>query len=138
MKRALGSIVCLTCFITACGDSATGPTEIVSAGVWGNDQLVFTATPSGATIESGCDSGRIEGSIATDQSGGFSRPGTYVFGRGGPSQSGDPLLKAHSARYIGRIAGPTMELTISLPELSRTLGPFQLSFGRQNLLDRCL
>ena len=138
MRRALGSIVCLACFVTGCGESATGPTEIVAPGVWGNDQLVLTATASGATIESGCDSGRIEGPVATDQSGGFSLPGTYAFGRGGPSQAGDPPLKAHSARYVGRITGQTMELTISLPELPRTLGPFQLSFGRKNLLDRCL
>jgi len=138
MKRVFGSIVCLACFITGCGEPATAPTEIVPAGVWGNDQLVFTATVTGATIESGCDSGRIEGSIATDQSGGFSLPGTYVFGRGGPSQSSDLPLKAQSARYVGRIVGERMELTISLPELSRSLGPFQLSLGRQNLIDRCL
>lgn len=138
MRPAVASIVCLTCFVTACGETVTGPTDVVSAGAWGSDQLVLTVAANDATIESGCDSGRIAVPIVPDRAGRFSVSGTYAFGRGGPSQPGDPPMRGHAARYDGTIDGRTMQLTIFLPDLSRTLGPFQLSFGRKNLFDRCL
>ena len=138
MRVKLGSILLLTCVLTACGGTPIEPTDIVPAGVWGSDQLLLTVSATSASIESGCDSGRIEGSITPDRSGRFSVSGTYAFGRGGPIQQGDPPPRAHTARYDGTIRDQAMQLTISLPELSRMLGPFELSFGRQNLRDRCL
>lgn len=138
MRSSLPAILSAVCVIAACGNTPTGPTDLVATGVWGSDQVRFTVMPTGATIESGCDSGRIETQLIPDRTGRFSAAGTYAFGTGGPTRLGDPPAKAHSARYDGTIDGRTMRLTVSLPELSRTLGPFQLTLGRENLLERCL
>jgi hypothetical protein len=137
MRPSLSSLICLAWIVAGCA-GPTGPSEVLTQGVWGGEGIKMTVTATGATIDYGCDVGTIDERLVLDHSEEFSARGTYSFGRGGPSQLGDPPLRAHPARYDGMTDGKTMRLTVFLPELSRRVGDFLLERGRQPSLDRCL
>jgi len=134
MRLPFLTISCLA-FLAAGCIALTGPSGILSPGVWGGEGILLTVTATGATVDYGCDAGTIDEPLTP---GSFTASGTYAFGRGGPRHPDDPPLKAHAARYEGTTNGGTMQLAVTLPELSRRVGEFRLVRGRQPLLDRCL
>ena len=104
----------------ACSGSLTGPSDVLSPGVWGGDRIEMKVTSTGATIAYDCDIGTINEPMVVERSGKFSARGTHSFGRGGPSQQGDPPLRAHHAGYEGQIVGRTMQLIVFLPSCLET------------------
>jgi hypothetical protein len=98
----------------------------------------MTVTATGATVDFGCDSGTIDQPLVLDQSRRVSARGTYAFGQGGPREPGGPPAVPHPARYDGATDGKTLQLTVFIVDLSRTIGDFLLVASRQGSLDRCL
>ncbi len=108
-----------------------------STGVWGGKGIQLTVTAKGATISYDCDTGVIDEPLLIERSGRFLAHGTHTFGRGGPRPPGAVARRTHHARYEGIIDGNTMRLTVTLPDLQRTLGDFTLDLGRRAILERC-
>ena len=132
MQIALAAMICLTLpFGIACS-GPTAPGDLIAQGVWGGQGIQLTVTAAGATADYGCDIGNIGEPLILDQSR-FSAMGTYTYSA---SLSGR-AEKPHPARYEGTVNDTTMELTVYLEDLSRTVGPFQLALGRPPVLARC-
>jgi hypothetical protein len=135
MRLALATIICLASpFGLACSDGPTAPGELIAQGVWGGRGIRLTVTAAGGTADYGCDIGSIGEPLVLNQSR-FSATGTYTYS---VSHSGqDTPEKPHPARYEGTVNDTTMELTVYLVDLSRPVGPFQLTLGRPAVLARC-
>lgn len=111
--------------------------KAVPIGVWGGKGIRLTVTGAGATVSYDCDAGTIVEPLLTNRSGAFLARGTHTFGRGGPRGPGAPPPRRHNASYQGVLDGDMMRLTVSLPDLGRTLGEFTLELGRRAVLERC-
>jgi hypothetical protein len=90
---------------------------------------------AGALLEFDCASGRIDRPIVVDEKGSFTTQGTYSPEHGGARRDVD-AGPAH-ARYIGRITGDTMRLTIRLEHDRKPVGVFALRRGDDSLLTKC-
>ena len=118
---------------TACS-GPTAPGDLIAQGVWGGRGIQLTVSAAGALADYGCDIGSISEPLMLNDSR-FSATGTYTYS---VSHSGqDTPEKPHPARYEGTVKDATMELTVHLLDLSRTVGPFQLALGRPAVLARC-
>ncbi len=67
------------------------------------------------------------------QSGTFALPGTYTQLIGA-----NPGRVQYSAAFAGTIVGNTMTLSISIPTLQQTIGPFHLVAGVDSAWPACL
>jgi hypothetical protein len=90
---------------------------------------------SGALLEYDCASGKIDRPIIVDVRGGFNTQGSYASEHGGPRRDGDTALTR--ARYVGRVRGDTMRLTVTLEHSEKPVGVFTLTRGNDPLLTKC-
>jgi hypothetical protein len=129
--RLVTATFVLTLSNAAC--ASTGPDQ---GAVWGSNEVSLTIAESTTTLQilasGGCygSYGEIAQPIP---SGTFSLTGTYsqltgVF----------PGSVQYPARYDGAVAGRHMTLTISVPALQQTLGPFSLTHGVAQTWPACL
>lgn len=120
----------LTLAIGAC--ASTGPDRLG----WGSSQVSLTVAESSATLQllaaGGCygSYGEIPEPIPP---GSFSLPGTYTQLTGVY-----PGRVQYPAQYVGAVAGRHLTLTISVPGLQQTLGPFRLTYGVAKSWPACL
>ena len=127
MRRSAISLLTLS---LAC--ASTGPDQLV----WGSDQVSLAIAESSATLKilasGGCygSFGEIAQPIP---SGSFSLTGTYTQLTGVY-----PGSVQYTAQYVGAVAGRHMTLTISIPSLQQTLGPFSLTQGVAKTWTACL
>lgn len=128
MRRS--AILLLTLSLGAC--ASTGPDQLV----WGSDQVSLTIAESSATVKilasGGCygSFGEIAQPIPP---GSFSLTGTYTQLTGVY-----PGSVQYTAQYVGAVAGRHMTLTVSIPTLQWTLGPFSLTQGVAKTWTACL
>jgi hypothetical protein len=95
----------------------------------------MTVSNSGALLEYDCASGKIDRPIILDVRGGFDAQGSYVSEHGGPQRDGDAAVTR--ARYVGRVNGDTMRLTVRLEHSEKPAGVFTLTRGDDPLLTKC-
>lgn len=129
MKRnpaILSLVVALSCY--------AGPAAPVGgiSGTWGGDNAGLIASDTSAHIHIGCTLGEASEPIRPDANGRFEAPGTY-------NVDAYPIDRGirHPARFIGRIIGNTMTLTVSLTDTARTLGPVTLVYGKEPKMGPC-
>ena len=137
MRDSTLSAVAFSMLLFTSGTPAQSAPVPVPAGVWGGNGIQLTVSAKGAVLDYGCDAGTISEPLISDASGKFLAYGTHSFGRGGPRQLRDSVPKPPRARYQGRWNGAAIRLTVSLPELGRTIGEFTLELGRRASLERC-
>lgn len=97
----------------------------------------MTVSAAGATAEFDCAHGTIDGPLAVDSSQRFDVAGKFVQEHGGPIRV-DETIAAVPARYSGTSRHGTMTLTITLMSGGQSLGPFELTFGQQGRVFKCL
>jgi hypothetical protein len=120
----------LTLSLGACG--STGPNQLA----WGSDQVSLTIAGSSATLlilaSGGCygSHGEIDQPVPA---GSFTLPGTYTQLTGVY-----PGSIQYTAQYVGTVTGHHMTLTINIPSLQQTLGPFRLTYGVAKTWPACL
>jgi hypothetical protein len=120
----------------SCG--TLSPSEsTVPSGTWGGDHVLMTVSAAGASAEFDCAHGTIDGPLALDSSQRFDVAGTFVQEHGGPIRV-DETIAAVPARYSGTSRHGTMTLTITLTSGGQSLGPFELTFGQQGRVFKCL
>ena len=139
MRPSRLTIVLLTALFgaaAACAHpDATGNASAL-LGPWGSDQASLAVTDTGATLQilasGGCfgSYGQVSRPIATAA---FDIPGTYTQLTGAY-----PGKVVYAAQYSGSVSGGQISLTISVPALQQTLGPYSLVRGVTNTWTACL
>jgi len=105
-------------------------------GVWGSDDANLTIAENGATIQilssGGCYGvyGDIRRSIPDGR---FDLPGIHTQLIGAY-----PGMISYAAQYSGIVQGGRMSMTVFVPELGKTFGPFLLVSGIHHSWSRCL
>ena len=101
-------------------------------GLWGGENAALIADDSSAHVHIGCTYGNIHQLIVPDADGRFVVPGEQNI-IAHPVDAGI----FHPAQFSGRITGNNMTLTITLTDTTVTLGPVQLSFGKEPRMGPC-
>ncbi len=131
MRFALVVPAWLALMGSACG--ATAPDRLAT---WGSDQANLSIAEDKATVQilasGGCYGayGRIDHAVL---SGTFTLSGTYTQLIGAY-----PGSIQYAAEYAGTIVGNVMTLSISVPALHETIGPFHLTAGVTSAWSACL
>ena len=107
------------------------------SGEWGGEHLGLVVTTARADVEFDCATGWITLPITTDRTGRFQIDGVYSPGHGGPIRDGE-VLPEHPAIYSGLVRGELMSLSVAVPALSVTLGPYALRRGAPAGVFKCL
>ena len=114
--------------------SACAPTTADRA-TWGSDQASLRIADNKATVQvlasGGCYG--AYGDIDAVPSGSFALSGTYTQLLGAY-----PGRIQYPAEFTGTIVGNVMTLSIRVPALQQTLGPFRLSAGVTSAWSACL
>jgi hypothetical protein len=100
--------------------------------MWGGDNAALMADDTSAHVHIGCTYGNIHQQIITDADGRFDVPGEQNI-------TAHPVDRGieHPARFVGRVIGGTMTLTVTLTDTTVTLGPVELSFGKEPRMGPC-
>jgi hypothetical protein len=120
----------------ACSDRSSTSTNIVQRGIWGSSKASLTIKDSSATLQILADGncygsyGQIDQPIA---SGRFDLSGTYT-----QLMGVYPGKMEYPAQYSGTVAGTQMALTVTVPALQVTFGPFNLAYGINSAWTPCL
>lgn len=117
MRRLLTLVLLLP--LAAC---TTSPPDTLPGGKYGNGQVQMIVTAAGASVQFGCGSGTISGTIPLDSHGGFDVAGVYIFG---PIVVNPPDTPA---RYSGTLRQGILALTVTVEADPGpfTLGPYAL------------
>jgi hypothetical protein len=107
----------------------------VPPGLWGGEHVRMMVSTRGTLLEYDCASGKIDRPVILDVRGGFNTEGSYTSERGGPRRDGDAVVTR--ARYVGRVSGDTMRLTVRLEHSKEPVGVFTLTRGDDPLLTKC-
>ena len=108
----------------------------VSLGTWGGDNSGLIVTDSLAHLHIGCTFGDIEGRIALDASGAFTRDGSYQ-PRAYPIVSGPPVPARFTGRVQGRVLTVTVTVNDTVTKMIRTYGPATVVFETEPRLGPC-
>src|SRR4029450_12762619 len=131
--RRLGVLVATS--LVACTGSYA-PTGL-PPGQWGGEHISLTVSPAGASLEVDCAHGPVDEAPRLDSQGQFNLRGTYVREHGGPIRDGEPE-DSHPALYFGQLQGPSVMLSIRLPDVGMQIGPYVAQLGQQPRLVKCL
>ncbi|MGE5414919.1 MAG: hypothetical protein ACM3NW_12125 [Syntrophomonadaceae bacterium] len=128
---APAALLALAFFGTATPSSARPLPE----GTWGGAGVALTVTAKGGDLEFACAYGKLDEPIAPDAEGRFAARGVYVQERPGPVRPDD--LAGKRARYVGRISGDSMTVSISVEGSDAEIGPYTLERGRLPRIVKC-
>jgi len=131
VARALKSFLGLAALV-ACNavlSVAPGP---IATGTWGGENAGLIATDSSAHLHIRCTAGDTKQALVADSAGRFDAPGLYNITLYPVARGPD-----HPARFFGWTDGHTMSLTVALTDTAVTLGPVQLTFGREPRMGPC-
>ena len=116
--------------------AACSSTEPGDASIWGSGQASLTVAESGATLQilasGGCygSYGEITQPISSLS---FTLPGSYT-----QLQGVYPGYVSYPAQFTGSIVRGQMALSVTVPGLQQTLGPYQLTQGEGRTWPACL
>jgi hypothetical protein len=115
-------------------DQAHGPAQPTPplAGTWGGDNAGLIATDSSAHVHIGCTAGDVAGPLQVGTDGRFNVAGRYNITLYAVARGPD-----HPARFSGQIEGIVMTLTVTLTDTAVTLGPVQLTLGKEPRMGPC-
>jgi hypothetical protein len=113
----------------------TTPIGPDARGQWGGTEASLALTGSGGTASYLCGAGTIDSGWTITQAGDFEATGQHFFGGGPLPIQGRP---PHPARYVGRLSGTRLTLTVILLDTSDSLGPFHLIRGGPWVNEACV
>jgi hypothetical protein len=115
--------------------SACAPTTPDSPTRWGSDQASLSIADNKATVQvlasGGCYG--AYGDLDRVPDGTFAISGTYT-----QLMGAYPGSIQYTAEYAGTIVGNVMTLSINVPALQQTIGPFRLTAGVTSAWSACL
>ena len=132
MNRSVLGLLALGALLGPC---ETGPSGILGGavqGTWGGDNAGLIADDTSAHVHIGCTYGQVHQPIVPDAAGRFDVPGEQNI-----TAHPVDLGVLHPARFSGRIANGRMSLTVALTDTTVTLGPVQLTYGKEPKMQMC-
>ena len=115
--------------------AAAGQPRRVAVGLWGGEHVRMVVSDVGARLEYDCASGTVDQPMILDARGRFDVRGSYTLDRGGPRRQ--EQAAAGRARYVGRVDGNMMRLTVTLATGNEPVGVFTLTRDQDPLLTKC-
>jgi hypothetical protein len=115
-----------------CDPTGVQPPKGSIVGTWGGENAGLIADDTSAHVHIGCTYGNIHQQIIPDVDGRFDVPGEQNI-TAHPVDFG--IL--HPARFVGRVRGGDMTLTITLTDTTVTLGPVVLVYGKEPRMGPC-
>jgi hypothetical protein len=112
------------------------PPRTLAESSWGGDHAAVTATANGVRFDFDCAHGSIEGAVALDADGRFDVRGVYTKESPGPLRRDAP--SGEVARYVGRIDGDSMTLSIVLVGSGEKVAGYTLQKDRLPRVHKCL
>jgi len=142
LRSSIAAVVALlACWWPSLPDSArvdvlsTAKSRTLIPGVWGGDHIRMVVGRDDARLEYDCATGTIDQPIILDASGKFIAKGSHTPEHGGPRRNQQAAVPR--ARYVGRVIGDTMTLTVTLEAGGQRVGVFRLKRGNDPLLTKC-
>jgi hypothetical protein len=132
VRRVVLLLVSLTALASCDDDSPTGPASRnrTPLGIWGAERVSLTVSEVGAAFRTFCAEGDLDRPIVLDDQGRFDLTGRLVVTAG-------PAVVYDSARYTGRADTRTLILTVTGSSSGPTLGPYELTLGRETTIPDC-
>ena len=132
ITKATLSLAAAVTLIGPCDPSNPVPPPKDLAGLWGGDNAGLIADDTSAHVHIGCTYGNVHQQIVPDADGRFDVAGQQNI-------TAFPIDRGilHPARFIGRVSGVSLTLTIQLTDTSVTLGPVLLTFGKEPRMGPC-
>ncbi|HEX8492222.1 MAG TPA: hypothetical protein VF658_05225 [Pyrinomonadaceae bacterium] len=116
--------------------SSSSIDDSIPTGPWGGNHIRLNVSKSSSEVEFDCAHGTISEAIVPDSAGQFDVAGTFTRERGGPVRRGAET-KSVAVRYVGKIEGETMTLTLKFIETQADGGTFTLTQGSEGRLFKC-
>jgi hypothetical protein len=129
---------CLTPLVALALLSGLGCSEETApsiGGQWGGPEATLLLSTAGGTVEFLCGSGTIDPGWGIAPGGPWNATGQYFTGGGPIPAEGRP---PHPAAYSGMIRGDVLTFSVSVPDLSTTLGPYTVTRGAPGAFEICL
>lgn len=132
ISKAVLAFTAVTALIGPCDPASPVRPPKGVVGTWGGENAALMADDTSAHVHIGCTYGNIHQLIVPDAEGRFDVPGEQDI-------TAHPVDRGilHPARFSGRITGASMTLTITLTDTTVTLGPVQLSYGKEPRMGVC-
>lgn len=130
------SVLLALIFLSACRAEPLQADAPLS-GSWGGQSIALEFQGNDGKLHYDCANGSIDGPVRPDPNGNFKAHGTHLPQHGGPTAEGESP-NVLSADYWGQVKGDLMTLSVRVPTLQLTLGPFSLRRGASARLMRCL
>ena|ERR1700687_466946 len=106
-------------------------------GLWGGEHISMEVTEQHTTVQYDCAHATIDQRIALDRRGRFDVSGMQVQEHGGPVRK-DERLASYPVRFVGRVSGQSMKLTVRNSRTREPVGIFSLVYGKDPKLRKCL
>ena len=125
------AVVASAVLIGPCDSTGLGAPKDL-AGMWGGENAALIADDSSAHIHIGCTYGDVHQQIIPDRDGRFDVPGEQNI-------TAHPVDRGilHPARFVGRVSGRSLTLTVTLTDTTVTLGPVQVFFDKEPQMGPC-
>jgi hypothetical protein len=131
LTKATALVAASVLAIGPCDPTGVRPPKDL-AGTWGGDNAVLIADDTSAHVHIGCTYGNIHQQLVVDANGNFDLPGEQNI-----TAHPVDLGIMHPARFVGRVRGGDMTLTITLTDTTVTLGPVVLVYGKEPQMGPC-
>jgi hypothetical protein len=130
--RSAALILAFACLGIAdtCG-SASGPGEALALGTWGGDNAGAIVDESAMHLHIGCTLGDAPRPT-------LKFPGRFeVLGEYNVDAYPVNLGEVHPARFSGTVVGRVMRVTVVLTDIDRTIGPVEVTLGKEPQMGPC-
>jgi hypothetical protein len=132
LTKAAVAFVAAAAVLGPCDPTGIRPPKGSIAGTWGGQNAGLIADDTSAHVHIGCTYGNIPEQIIPDAEGRFDVPGKQNI-----TAHPVDLGVLHPARFSGRVVGGRMTLTVALTDTAVTLGPVQLTYGKEPQMGPC-
>ena len=118
--------------LAACNGTRAVQPGPIETGVWGGDNAGAIVSDMSAHVHIGCTAGDTKQALVADSTGHFDVLGLYNITLYPVARGPD-----HPARFFGWTDGHVMSLTVALTDTAVTLGPVELTFGKEPMMGPC-
>ncbi|MFN8355603.1 MAG: hypothetical protein U0Y10_14195 [Spirosomataceae bacterium] len=133
--KAICLIVMTIASAISCKNNAIDSSTL-QQGIWGGDHIRMEVATDRVSFEWDCAWGEITNPITVSNNQ-FSADGTYTRGLGGAIPVG-VQPKVEPATYTGVLKGNTLEIQVVVKSTTQNVGTFQLEYGKESRLVKCL
>lgn len=130
-------LIAALALVAACSVVISGPNVFIVIGTWGGEHVQLELEETGGTLDYDCAYGTIDAGWTLSEDGEFEGSGEHIIEHGGPVRDGE-VLPVRPASYTGTVKDDRMSLTVTLSDSAQVVGTFELVYGSDGQIVRCL